>query len=210
MEYGFESWKEIINTILIGLSTIAILFAAISYKLNLKQHYFTVINNSINKFQDLFITENKLNTEQKLKYLDLVNEQLFYIENYYIPSDVATEWIDGMIDFLPVYDKNMGEIKTNPESKFGSSYENLNIMLFPRILKAFTLNFVPNDSNLNLTHPENYKERQLVVINIFKNIKKNDWFIRRHFAIRRAKKFLKNTYGNQRIWKDKFSKLTNK
>jgi hypothetical protein len=205
MECGFENLKEVINTILIGIGTIAILFAAISYRLNLKQHYFSVINNSINKFQNLFITEEKFTIKEKLKYLDLVNEQLFYIENYYVPSDIATEWIDGMIDFLPLFDNGFDKIQPNPRSKFGDSYKDLNILLFPRILNAFTLN--TKLELCDLTNPDNYKKRQMVVINIFKNIKRNSFLIRKHCALRKAKRFMRITYKNQSHWKGNYSKI---
>lgn len=80
MTLGIDTVKDAIEVAFICIGGIAIIFAGFTYVLNKKQHYFVVINNCMNKFQENFIVDNEF-TDQHRKYLDLVNEELFYIEN---------------------------------------------------------------------------------------------------------------------------------
>jgi hypothetical protein len=36
------------------------------------------------------------------QYLDLCNEELFYFQNRYLPTEVEVEWLDGMLEFIPL------------------------------------------------------------------------------------------------------------
>lgn len=46
-------------------------------------------------------------------YIDLVNEELFYIQRGYLPTDIAKEWIDGTIDYIPITNKTGPRITLN-------------------------------------------------------------------------------------------------
>lgn len=191
MDCGINTWKDAIEVVFLIVSGIAILFASLSYLLSKKQHYFAVINNCMNKFQENFALECKF-TDQHRKYLDLVNEQLFYIEEEYIPIAVATEWIDGIIDYLPVILNDGSQRLTNPESLFGRTLSSLELELFPRVRKAMTIQFDSLPENLVLS--SNSEVRVKVVMMIISNIHsyKNPIHL---FVIKRgARKSLNRSY----------------
>ncbi len=39
-------------------------------------------------------------------YIDLCNEELFYYQMEYVPDQIMDEWIDGMLSYLPLYDRD--------------------------------------------------------------------------------------------------------
>lgn len=49
---------------------------------------------------------NSANQEINYQYLELMNEELFYIQRGLIDKEIALEWIEGMLDFIQVYGKN--------------------------------------------------------------------------------------------------------
>ncbi len=84
---------------------IAILFAVRDYSISRKQLHLSVLQSCVARFRDHFMDLNpKSNSTQVRDYLDLVNEEMFYFEQQYLPLEVAHEWLDGMIHFIPIYD----------------------------------------------------------------------------------------------------------
>ena len=74
-----------------------------------------------------------------IEYIDLVNEELFYFQNGFLPRVVAEEWLDGMIDMIPIYDPygnvlNLGYcIPIIHQRKLLDQYR------FRRVRRAFTI-----------------------------------------------------------------------
>jgi len=101
------NWPLLANIATV-ISSLAIIVAVTQLIINRKQLYRFTAARCIDKFRDL---EN-LKTgkeEDVLKYVDLVNEELFYMQHSYIPNVVSREWLDGMLDYLPVHN-HRGEI----------------------------------------------------------------------------------------------------
>ncbi|HZB10109.1 MAG TPA: hypothetical protein VE525_13465 [Rubrobacter sp.] len=48
--------------------------------------------------------------QAKKRYVDLCNEQLFYFRSGYLPREVIEEWLESMIDYLPLFDDATGEV----------------------------------------------------------------------------------------------------
>lgn len=157
MDIGFETWKDIIEIATQILGFFAIIFTVRSFWTAKKQNYFTVVNNCINKFQENFVQHEKFDENKKLKYLDFVNEQLFYMENDYLPLMISIEWIDGMLDYLPVHYYNE-QIFTNPNSRFSDPIEKETLVLYPRIKHIFTTS--KQYKGTDLTKAENHLERK--------------------------------------------------
>lgn len=192
MELGISTVKDLIETIFISFGGLVFIIAAITYALNKKQHYFAVTNNCINKFQDNFITDKNLSTIKCLKYLDLVSEQLFYIENKYVPPIISVEWIDGILDFLPIIIKNNNQYFTNPNNKFGRELTSSELNLFPRISRTFSVK--TNNYCLDLTLSENVDLRKELILTMVMNIHDNRNFFYKWFIKKKVKKFLRRLY----------------
>ena len=96
---------EVISFVATVIGGIAILFAVRDYSTNRKQLNLSALESCITRFRDNFIHLNYQSPEPLVvEYIDLVNEELFYFQNRYLPKAVAREWIDGMIDAIPLYD----------------------------------------------------------------------------------------------------------
>ncbi|MBP6576507.1 MAG: hypothetical protein KA232_04740 [Chryseobacterium sp.] len=119
------------------IATIFALFGIVyAYFFSRKQIHFSTIEKCINDYRQLYHKyEDKYDNPKFLgQYLDLVNEELFYIEKGYLPKEVAEEWIDGMIDYLPfLYNSEL-----IPSKKFNEFHTSVNVKnrlySYPRIL----------------------------------------------------------------------------
>lgn len=141
-----------------------------------KQLNFSVLVRCITIFNDKFINiqkEKDLNTIKS--YIDFVNEELFYFESKYIPKKVALEWIDGMIEIIPIYDTDNSIINT---SNCNIIIHEKNILYsFQRIKNAFKIkkeyNFELIYSNYETesNYTKRKKERKKLLKEIYKNIK---------------------------------------
>ena len=108
----------------------------VDFYLKIKQGNVASIEKCINDYRQLYHKyEDKYDNPKFLgQYLDLVNEELFYIEKGYLPKEVAEEWIDGMIDYLPfLYNSEL-----IPSKKFNEFHTSVNVKnrlySYPRIL----------------------------------------------------------------------------
>jgi len=121
----------------------------------------------INDFRE--IEKEKLNRSDDIiakNYIDLVNEEFFYVENSYLPLEVSIEWVDGMIDYLPFISIE-GEFRKSESFKI---FDNLNttnklLMNYPRVFKAIKLrceiNFESIHSNITIEDEGAQKLRKL-------------------------------------------------
>lgn len=173
---------DIISLIVSAVTAFAALFAAIQIKISRKQLFFSTITKCIADFRDLgTINKSTINEDVIHKYIDLTNEELFYFQQDYIPKDISKEWIDGMIDFLPLTNSN--GIVLNHEFVIGYILENKDRLLqsFPRIKNAFEIkgnyNFIlvyTSDSDKRQLRVE---ERNKLINEILNNIKRFKQFV---------------------------------
>ena len=120
------------------LGGITLAYGFYNISLNRKKFNFEVMLSCIDRFNAISekMTSRK-NSGSFSAYISLVNEELFYFSQNYIPRQVAKEWVDGMIDTLPIRDKKTNEIINEGKSHFNYKghediYEN-----HPRIAHCF-------------------------------------------------------------------------
>lgn len=155
-------------------NSLAIVILVYSYLISKKQIHFSTIEKCIRDFRSLDnLNINSSHAEVK-SYIELVNEELFYIENGFLPYSVAIEWIDGMIDFLPFVDNKNNILEKHNTFKVLNSNQSIDEYLgnYPRIL-----NFIQFNKSINLENLEskNLKikrlERQKLTIEIINNLR---------------------------------------
>lgn len=171
MESGFSSYKDIFVVIINSLGVAAIIFAVLSFKLKKKNNYFLVVNNLVNKFQEKFLGIETFDSNKTKAYVDLVNEEIFYIQYGYVPFPIAVEWVDGIIDILPVFYKG-NQIFTNPDSPINEKLDQKLLNIYPRINNVFKTREI--SETLDLTKYENIVLRKKVVSDIIGNIFKSE------------------------------------
>ncbi len=108
-------------------------------------------------------------------YVDFVNEELFYFEQKYIPKDVAYEWIDGMINYMPIF--NQAKQILNPNNSITKIHE-LNLLKdFQRVRKAFVVkqqyNFdlIYGEADDEATYLKRRDERERLAKEIYGNLR---------------------------------------
>lgn len=134
----FKDYLETISYFVTSLSLVAISF---TYTFSKKTIHFATMQKCISDFRSIEFEKNAGNEmERARKYFELVNEELFYIENNYLPRVVAVEWIDGMLEYLPLR-------LTNNQYRLSQKFRNLTsneidslLTDHPRIQKFINLN----------------------------------------------------------------------
>lgn len=87
--------------------------AAGTYLIHRSQLNFNMITSCNQRFQDILVDledEGSKRQHAKRRYVDLCNEELFYFSKGYLPREVFEEWLESMIDFLPLFDNVTGEV----------------------------------------------------------------------------------------------------
>ena len=116
------------------------------------------------------------------QYLDLVNEELFYFQHKYLPNEISNEWIDGMIDFLPITNSKSEVLNENFCIKYLSEYREEMFKNYPRIKHAFELEGNHNyDVALLYNNSKEFRkarivERKVLIAEVLANIKSFDGF----------------------------------
>jgi len=131
---------EVLTSFFQILGFIAIIVATSTYFVHRNQLNFEVITSCVARFQEIVAgmesDDGGEKERAKKQYVDLCNEQLFYFSNGYITDEIAEEWLDGMIDFLPQIDGDTG--KAHRESREKPIEPDL-LKDYPRIKTAFTV-----------------------------------------------------------------------
>ena len=157
------------------LGVITVIVAIYHLGLNRKKLNFDVIESCISRFKE--ILENllegqksgdieKINTSLHL-YVHLVNEELFYMANEYIPEEVSKEWIDGMIEMIPLLNSEGNIVNEKYISYPGQLLEI--IKNNPRVYYTFHY-----DGDVDLLYSTNMlekvKARKRIVNQVLKNL----------------------------------------
>lgn len=182
MPWGIDNLKdllEVVSFIATVIGGIAILFAVRDYSTNRKQLNLSVMESAIDRFRTHFIHLSHQSPEPLvIEYIDLVNEELFYFQHDFLPKVVAREWIDGMIDLMPLYDPfgnvvNLGYcIPIIHQRKILDQYR------FRRVRRAFTIR---HDVDLEVVYGDgDFKEREKARLRIVKEVIGNLKKVRLH------------------------------
>jgi len=171
VEY-IKPWFDLLSELATILATLFIILAYRAYKISKKQLNLGTITRCIDYYRVHFVEIDTLTTNlKKMKsYLDFVNEELFYFENGYIINTVIYEWLDSMIDVLPIFN---GKSVLNENNCNKIIIEQNLLKPNPRIKKAFT---IVSEYNFDIIYSEqiiNEKERKEMREKLFKEILKN-------------------------------------
>ncbi len=119
------------------IAAIAIIFAAGQIWINRKQLFLSTIAKCIADYRSVLgLEKESVDKTAILKYLDLCNEELFYFKHRYLPLKIAYEWVDGMLNYIPITDKQTNIL--NPKNCLQYLMDNPHILnQYPRILVSF-------------------------------------------------------------------------
>ena len=99
--------KDVFEIVSSLLTSLGILIAAIAYATQKRQFFFEIMTSCIERYQSIIKDLNSESLTPRVsalrQYIDLCNEELFYFKHKYVPREVEREWIDGMLDIIPVY-----------------------------------------------------------------------------------------------------------
>lgn len=139
MESGINNFKDLAEIISYCVTAISLLGLWATYIFSKKQIHFTTMEKCVAAFKE--ITQlSGVSGDKSAQYIEFVSEELFYFENGYLPLTVSIEWIDGMIDYLPFYDKNKAFIKSNRLDALKDQDKTIRILRdYPRIRKAIQM-----------------------------------------------------------------------
>ena len=155
---------------------IAILFAVRDYSISRKQLHLSVLQSCVARFRDHFMDLSATSSSTLVRdYLDLVNEEMFYFEQQYLPLEVAHEWLDGMIHYIPIYDgtgKILNEEHCLPQIVQEDMLSNYH---FRRIRRIFTVegNFEVEGIYRATMSEINLTERERLIRYLLYNIRVN-------------------------------------
>jgi hypothetical protein len=139
MESGINNIKDLAEIISYCVTTISLLGLWATYIFSKKQIHFTTMEKCVSNFREI-IKPSGLQSDISSQYIEFVSEELFYFENDYLPLMVSIEWIDGMIDYLPFYDKNKLFIKSNRLDSLKNQDQTIRLLRdYPRIRKAIQM-----------------------------------------------------------------------
>jgi hypothetical protein len=177
MEFGIKNIKDLAEIISYCVTTISLLGLWATYVFSKKQIHFATMETCIANFRE--ITKfTGMSNDFSSEYVEFVNEEFFYIENDYLPLDVGIEWIDGMIDYLPFYDKNKVFIESTRLTALKDKNATIKILhSYPRVRKAIQLSEKINFEIVHLSvenkddREKRRKERDKIIYNVLKNLK---------------------------------------
>ena len=131
-------YTQLISNIATIIAVIIVVFTFRTYIVNLKKLNFDVVARCVDIYRDKFInlTKDSSDEERIKRYLDLINEELFYYEQNYLPEIVALEWMDGIIDLIPII---QNDNIINKKSCIQLIHKNKLLYVNSRILKSFTV-----------------------------------------------------------------------
>jgi hypothetical protein len=142
------------------IAAIAIIFAVGQIWINRKQLFLSTIAKCIADYRSLTGLNKTCQDETTIaKYIDLCNEELFYFKHRYLPLKVAYEWIDGMVNYMPIRDKKGNVL--NPEHCLDYLIEHFEVFnKYPRILACFEVIGKYDFELIYDPNPMNRKKRQ--------------------------------------------------
>lgn len=180
MEIGISSWKDLIEFISYCVAIMSLVGFWYSYIFSKKQIHFPVMEKCISTYREMTKWKG-FDTDYSLEYVEFVNEELFYLENDYLPLQVGIEWIDGMLDYLPFfYEKNFIESNRLRILKEKDKTEKI-LHDYPRVLKAIQLKKEIDFSKIHLVIDDKKdrktrkKERDKLIYEIVNNLKIAWW-----------------------------------
>ncbi len=169
-----------INDVVELFASVAIIFAAAQIWVNRKQLFLSTIVKCVSDYRYFLGMEKDCQDVHKIiRYIDFCNEELFYFKHGYILNKIAYEWIDGMINYLPLRNSE-GKI-LNQQHCLNYFLENSEALIkYPRVQWAFELRGRYNFDLVYDASPENHRRRQTerkrLISEIIRNNKRFEYF----------------------------------
>jgi hypothetical protein len=177
---------ELLSKISGILTFIVVIIGLLSLRYSKKQIHFNTMTKCIDEYrrivrdqQRLLYKDDKDSVYEKyilaLDHLGLVNEELFYMQKNYLHKDISSEWINNMLDYIPV--KHNGKCINESvirNSKELHSLSNEQIQKYINVVKDF--NKIDAIFTINKPYPiiENkYAEKDQLKMEILSNINNN-------------------------------------
>jgi hypothetical protein len=171
MGASFTDWMSF-TTGLVTVIGIFIIYHQV--KINRKQLYLATISRCTERFVNFGDLHNTINEKDIHNYIELVNEELFYFQYKYLPKEIAYEWLDGMLDYLPLTNKQGVIINSHQTIMKSKDERHLYLKDFPRIKHTFTLR---GDYDLDIIYDTQDKNqdiriatRNVIVDELYDNI----------------------------------------
>ena len=154
---------------------LGVIVAITQININRKQLHFDTIARCIEEFRKLDnLLGNAANEPQLLKYIDLVNEELFYFQHNYLPKVIALEWIDGMLDYLTLLDTNSDVLNKGNCIPLLQIKHDFYLRDYPRIVHSFTIRQDHDLSIIYSNKPEDrnwrIQNRKAIIEEIYNNV----------------------------------------
>jgi hypothetical protein len=177
MDCGINTLKDLLEASAYAFTIAGFIFIYIavrSYRRSVKTLNFEIITSCNSRFYGIVddLYESKPDPKILRQFIDLCNEEIFYFKNDYLKDDdIISEWIDGMLDFLPVI-LNGTCINSNQSHVIEVIINDNMLENYSRLKKYITL------ENKSISHftPDNLKDlekRKVMVSLLIKNIQNN-------------------------------------
>ena len=193
MGSGLESIKDYVEFLSYIVTSLTLIGLWTTFALSRKQIHFSAMEKCINDFREIDKSSNSTDQNSLAKqYIELVNEEFFYLKNNYLPIEVSVEWVDGMIDYLPFIQKT-GEFHKSKELNAFSDKQATNNLLrnYPRVRKVIQLEeHIDFEKLLEMDDEKSdqvRKERDKLIFSMISNLNIGFWTKRR----------LKSAIGNR-------------
>ena len=166
-------YSELIYNIFAILAFGSIIWGFYSYTVNKKQLYGTTMSRCIDIYREQFIPSKLAGHEHLASdYIDFVNEELFYFEKKFIPKDIMIEWMDGMLNHVPIFKE--GKIMNGTYCFYKITEDDLSD--YPRVRKAFNIKKKYDFDTIYSTdytqREKRRKERDQLIKEIVANVQK--------------------------------------
>lgn len=195
MDSGINTGKDIAEFLSYLITSFSLIGLWITYALSKKQIHFSTMEKCTNDFRNVVLLKDEKTQEDLIwQYIDLVNEEFFYLEKNYLPLEVCIEWIDGMIDYLPFYNAD-GKFENSENFPLlnDQSFAKIVMANYPRILRVIQLKKKIDFEAIRISPltEENrqirFEERNKLILLMISSLKISFWnkkFLRRKVARR--------------------------
>lgn len=146
------NWTQLIANVATALGIIGFAFFYFTHQQNQRQFMFTVMLSCIERFQRLFpiIRDDSEDLERVKKYIDLTNEEFFYFQRKYVPREVMIEWMDSIIEMVPIYSDGSDQPINVDSRLIRLVHENRLLDGYPRLKNAFSLKKMDHSRKSNV------------------------------------------------------------
>jgi len=166
------------------LTLIVVIVGLMGLKFSRNQIYFNTMTKCIEEYRKIVREQQRLpykhdvNKECEkyvlvLDHLGLVNEELFYMQKDYLHKDISAEWINNMLDYIPV--THEGKFINESVIRNSKELHSLSNEQFQKYLSAVkTFNKIDGLFTVDQPHSiieNNYADKELLKLEILNNIK---------------------------------------